>query len=491
VRRSPLLPIFLIVLVDVLGFTIVIPLLGFYAERFGASPLVATTLVSVYAVCSLISTPIIGKLSDRIGRRRMLLFSQAGTCLGFLMLAWSHSLWMVFVGRILDGITAGNLSLAQAYISDHTKPENRTKAFGVIGVAFGIGFMIGPGLGGTLGKYGLYLPFLVAACLSLLSMFATFTMLSNETPGAVGDGATIPTAVAVPAGPGGKRPGAFDISTYLAYFRRPGLGGLYLQFFLFAFTFSSFMSGFALFAERRFTVERHLTHKASTCTLTPDEKLQLPGAKMGTLRIGDETLVYGTQWEIVSSTSIEVKGDACARLDAAPIKARVPWTAHEVGLLFVFSGVLGILLQGGLIGRLARKYGEARLVIVGFLSSSAAAVTLGFSYTLAMLVVVAVMWSFGSGVTRPSITTRITQVAGRAEQGVAIGISGSLSSFAMMLAPPTGGLLLDHHWTLAWALVPATTAMLGCLVALALRRSSPGGANPESARPVDELSSAP
>jgi MFS family permease len=485
VRRSPLFPIFLIVLVDVLGFTIVIPLLGFYAERFGASPLVATTLVSVYAVCSLISTPIIGNLSDRIGRRRMLLFSQAGTCLGFLMLAWSHSLWMVFVGRILDGITAGNLSLAQAYISDHTKPENRAKAFGVIGVAFGIGFMIGPGLGGTLGKYGLHVPFLVAASLSLLSMFATYSLLSKETPGAVGDGAKVPTAVAVPAGPGGKRPGAFDLGTYLAYFRRPGLGSLYLQFFLFSFAFSSFMSGFALFAERRFTVERHVTHAPAACTLAVDERLQLPGATMGTLRIGNETLTYGTQWEIVSPQAIKVKGEACGRMSSAPITARFPWTAHEVGLLFVFSGVLGILLQGGLIGRLVRRFGEAKLVIAGFLSSSAAALTLGFSYTLAMLVVVAVMWSFGTGVTRPAITSRITQVAGRAEQGVAIGISGSLSSFAMMLAPPTGGMLLDHHWTLAWAMVPAVAAMLGCLVAFAFRPR----ATPESAGPADELSS--
>jgi MFS family permease len=484
VRRSPLLPIFLIVLVDVLGFTIVIPLLGFYAERFGASPLVAMTLVSVYAVCSLIATPIIGNLSDRIGRKRMLLFSQAGTCLGFLMLAWSHSLWMVFVGRILDGLTAGNLSIAQAYISDHTKPENRAKAFGVIGVAFGIGFMIGPGLGGTLGKYGLYLPFLVAACLSMLSMFATYMLLSNETPGAAGDGTKIPTAV---AGPGGRRPGAFDVRTYLAYFRRPGLGSLYLQYFLFAFSFSAFMSGFALFAERRFTVERHVTHAASTCTLAVDENLQLPGAKMGTLRLGDETLTYGSQWEIVSPKSIEVKGDACARLDAAPIQARFPWTAHEVGLLFVFAGVLGILLQGGLIGRLVRRFGESNLIIAGFLSASAAGLTLGFSYTLAMLVVVAVMWSFGTGVTRPAITSRITQVAGRAEQGVAIGISGSLSSFAMMLAPPTGGILLDHHWTLAWALVPATTALLGCVVAFAFRPR----ATPESASPDGELSSPP
>lgn len=127
-QRSPLLPIFLIVLVDVLGFTIVIPLLALYAEKFGATPLVATLIVSCYAVSSLISTPLIGKLSDAYGRRPLLLISQAGTFAGFVILGAADALWMVFVGRILDGLTAGNLSIAQAYISDHTKPENRSKA---------------------------------------------------------------------------------------------------------------------------------------------------------------------------------------------------------------------------------------------------------------------------------------------------------------------------------------------------------------------------
>src|SRR6185312_5801304 len=181
-----------------------------YAEHFGASPLVATTLVSVYAVCSLISTPIIGNLSDRYGRKPLLLVSQAGTCAGFLMLAFSSSLWMVFVGRILDGITAGNLSTAQAYISDHTKPENRAKAFGIIGVAFGLGFMIGPAIGAELGKYNLHLPFIAAACMSALSIACTYTLLPKGAP-VVEGAATAPL-------PGGKRPGAFDIATYTNYF---------------------------------------------------------------------------------------------------------------------------------------------------------------------------------------------------------------------------------------------------------------------------------
>ena len=400
-RRSPLLPIFLVVLVDVLGFTIVYPLLPFYAERFGATPLIATTLVSVYALCSLISTPVIGRLSDQFGRRRLLLLSQAGTCAGFIVLGFSEYLWMVFLGRILDGLTAGNLSTAQAYISDHTQPQDRAKAFGVIGIAFGIGFFFGPAMAGWLQGYGLHVPFVVAACLSAGSMICTYMLLEPGAPKVLGaDGA--PAAAAAAPGPGGKRPGVFDLAIYLEYFRRPGLGGLYLQFFLFSFSFSAFMSGFALFAERQFT-----------------------------------------------------------------------WTSREVGYLFAYSGFLGIILQGGLMGRLVRRFGEVRLAIAGFFAIVIAYFTLGFAEVVAVLVVVSTIAAFGNGVLRPVITSLLTQQVGRNEQGVALGISGSLSSLAMTLAPPTGGSLLNHHWLVAWTLVPATAATLGLIVALMGRARRP------------------
>ena len=411
-QRSPLLPIFLIVLVDVLGFTIVIPLLSLYAERFGASPFVATTLVSVYAICSLISTPIIGNLSDRFGRRPLLLVSQAGTCAGFVILGVSNSLWMVFVGRILDGITAGNLSTAQAYISDHTKPENRAKAFGVIGIAFGVGFMFGPGLGGWLSSafgdvspevfirvfshgghhvpsFGMHLPFLVSACLSALSILCTYTLLPRELPPQQA------AASAPPAGPAGRRPGAFDFATYTSYFKRPQLGAIYGQFFLFTFAFSAFTSGFALFAEARFH-----------------------------------------------------------------------WSARETGYLFTYAGFLGIILQGGVIGRLVKKYGEVKLALVGFGACVLGYAMLGLAETVTMLVVTATVNGFGNGVLRPVLTSRITQVVGRHEQGVALGISGSLSSLAMTLAPPSGGLMLTNGWITQWAMVSAVAALLGLIAAL-------------------------
>lgn len=408
-QRSALLPIFLIVLVDILGFTIVIPLLGLYAEKFGATPLVATSLVSVYAVCSLISTPLIGRLSDQYGRKPLLMISQAGTCAGFVMLGISNALWMVFVGRILDGFTAGNLSIAQAYISDHTAPEDRAKAFGVIGIAFGIGFMFGPALGGWLGEvYGMHMPFVVAAGLSLSSIACTYALLPAEppprrdAPGAGDDG------------PGGRRPSVFDVQTYLEYFRRPGLLPLYGQFFLFSFAFSCFFSGFALYAERKFT--------------TADGR---------------------------------------------------PWGAAEVGYLFAYSGLLGIILQGGLLGRLVKRFGELRLTIAGFLAAAIAYATIGFADGLVALVVGATIAAFGNGVLRPVITSRLTQAVGRHEQGVAIGISGSLSSIAMALAPPTGGAMLDEHWLLAWAMVPATVVALGLIATL----SWPGGGARATASP--------
>ena len=240
--RSPLLPIFLIVLVDVLGLTIILPLLPFYAEHFGASATVVGLLISTYALCQLIAGPVLGRMSDHMGRKPLLIVSQLGTLVGFLILAWSTSLWMVFLARVIDGLTAGNLSLAQAQISDVTEPENRARAFGIIGIAFGVGFLIGPAISGFLAQYSPQYPIFAAAFLSASSVVCTATLLQKVTPHA-DDG---------DSGPGGKRLGIFEWSAYSQYFARPELGRLLLQFFFFAFSFAMLMSGFALFAERRY-----------------------------------------------------------------------------------------------------------------------------------------------------------------------------------------------------------------------------------------------
>ena len=248
-RRSPLFPIFLIVLVDVFGLTLVIPLLAFYAEHFGASPMVATALVSTYAGCQLVSAPYLGDASDRIGRKPMLLVSQFGTFIGFLVMERAEALWVVFLARAIDGATAGNLTIAQAYISDNTTKEKRTTAFALIGIAFGVGFFLGPAVSGWLSTYSLSAPIYLAAALSLTSIACTTFLLPR-------DGGKRAPADGAP-GPGGRRISPFRVATYRAYFARPILGGLFVQFLLFSIAFATFTSGFALFAERRFTWQGH------------------------------------------------------------------------------------------------------------------------------------------------------------------------------------------------------------------------------------------
>jgi MFS family permease len=384
-----LLPIFLIVLVDVFAFTLVFPLLAIYAEQLGATPLQATLLVSVFALCQLVSGPLLGRISDRVGRKPLLLLSQAGTFAGLLVMASANSLWVLFVARVIDGATAGNLSLAQAYIADNTAPEDRAKSFGLIGIAFGLGFFLGPSVTGYLSQYALHAPILAAAGLSLLSIVCTALLLPNQAP----------PAAATDAGPAGKRLALLEWSAYAQYFERPVLAALLMQFFLFGFSFVTFTSGFALFAERTF-------------------------------RWNDQ-----------------------------------PFTPREIGYLFAYAGFLGIILQGGLIGRLVKWAGEPSLVAAGFLSMGLGFAWLGMIDQIAPLIAVATLVAFGQGVLRPTLTSLVSQNVDRSEQGVVLGLTQSLTSIAQIGAPPLGGWLIGHGHLGLWAFVAALAAALGLLAA--------------------------
>ena len=246
-KDRPLLPIFLIVLADILGLTIILPLLPFYAEKLGASPTAVGLLVSAYAFCQLLSGPFLGRWSDRTGRKPLLIFSQLGTFASRLLLAGAGSLWVVDLARIIDGLTAGNLVLAQAYISDVTEPENRARSFALIGISFGIGFLLGPAISGVLSPFGLAVPILLSAALSGVSILATIFLLP----------ASKPVADQGPAGPAGRRLSLLAWREYLQYFQRPGLSRLLVEFFCFVMAFASFTGGLALFLERRLTWNGH------------------------------------------------------------------------------------------------------------------------------------------------------------------------------------------------------------------------------------------
>ncbi|MEK7388755.1 MAG: MFS transporter [Elusimicrobiota bacterium] len=385
--KNVLLPIFLIVAVDILGMTMILPLLPFYAERYGASPQVVGLLVTSYALCQLIAGPILGKLSDRHGRRRLLIISQLGTFAGFLLLGWAKSLPLIFLARIIDGLTAGNLSLAQAYVSDVTEPENRAKSFGVIGIAFGLGFLFGPAMSGFLSQYDYSYPAWAAAGLSLTSVLCTYFLLPSARPNLDDE-----------TGPGGKRLGLLDWGAYAQYFRNRELAPILFQFFCFCSMFSIFMSGFALFAERRFLVDGR------------------------------------------------------------------PFGPREIGYLYAYSGLLGVIIQGGLLGRLVKRYGEGPLARAGFISAAAGLMTLSVIGSLPWLIVVFTAVAFGTGVLRPALTSLITRGVSRKEQGVVLGLTQSLNSVSSIVSPLVSGFLIGHAQLRAWTLVAAAVAAAGAVM---------------------------
>ena len=185
---SPLGIVVLIVLIDLLGFTVVMPLLAPFAEQYGFREWQIGLLFSAYPLCQLIAGPILGRMSDRYGRRPILIFSQAGTALSFLILGLSRNFTVMLLARMLDGASGGNILVAQAYVADVTTPENRSRGMGLIGMAFGLGFVLGPLLGGVLVSlpiaedWRLRLPFLVAAGFSTLAWILVLSRLPESRP---------------------------------------------------------------------------------------------------------------------------------------------------------------------------------------------------------------------------------------------------------------------------------------------------------------------
>jgi DHA1 family tetracycline resistance protein-like MFS transporter len=353
-KRSPLLVIFVTVFIDLVGFGIVIPVLPFYVEgtKFDASPRVVGLLFASYSVMQLLFTPILGRLSDRYGRRPILFFSLLGTSLGFFVLGFATTLWMLFAGRIIDGITGGNISTAQAYIADVTTEENRAKGMGLIGAAFGLGFIFGPAIGGILSRWGAHVPFLFAGALSL----ANATLLYFVLPETV-----------TPDHPARVSAATGRWSQLLNAVSRPRLAFVLAVYFLFVTAFSVMTASFGLFTLYRFGFD-----------------------------------------------------------------------AHDTGWIFAFVGVVGAAVQGGLIGRLVKTFGEPPLVIVGALLFAASLVLIPFTGphtgTLALLALGA-LFALGNGLATPSLTSLASKSAGAGEQGGVLGVTQSVASLSRVAGP--------------------------------------------------------
>jgi DHA1 family tetracycline resistance protein-like MFS transporter len=229
----PLLVIFLTIFVNLVGFGIIVPLLPFYAETFGASPLVVGLLFAVFSLCQLVAAPILGDLSDRYGRRPILIVSLIGTAVSFVMLALAQSITMLFLARIVDGLSGGNISTARAYVADVTEPQDRARAYGLIGAAFGLGFILGPGISALLAPFSYAAPIWAAAAITLAATAMAWFWLPE-------------TVHRAHAGTG------MPFRNMLAIMRRPSLRRVLLMDFAYWFAFAMFQTTFALFAAARF-----------------------------------------------------------------------------------------------------------------------------------------------------------------------------------------------------------------------------------------------
>ncbi len=361
-KRSPLLVIFITVFIDLVGFGIVIPVLPYYAEgtRFGATPREVGLLFASYSLMQLIFSPVLGRLSDKYGRRPILLISLLGTCLGFLILGFATTLSMLFIGRIIDGISGGNISTAQAYIADVTTKEDRAKGMGLIGAAFGLGFVFGPAIGGILSRWGINIPFLFAGGLA----FANAILLYFTLPETVTR--DHPARVSAASGRGWKQ--------LIDALRQPQLALVLAIYFFSIVAFSIMTTVFSLFMMFR--------------------------------------LGYG------------------------------PW--HS-GWIFAFVGIVSALIQGGLIGKLVKSFGEPTLVIIGgllFAVSLFVSPFVGPAIGLIGILSVAALSSIGNALSAPSLTSLGSKSASAAEQGSIMGVMQSVASLARAVGPTVAAVII-------------------------------------------------
>ncbi|WP_187639545.1 MFS transporter [Paraburkholderia podalyriae] len=226
-------PLFGVVAIDAIGMGVILPLLPFYSQHFGASPFALGALVAIFSLGQFIAAPMLGRLSDRFGRKGVLLGSQTGTFVSLVLLACAGNLLIVFLARILDGITSGNLSVASAYAVDHSSPQNRRRAIGLVSAAVGVGMMVGPSLSAGLSRISISAPILAAALLSALSATVNVIFLPGDDKSAPGKG---------------KR----QVLSLWRTLRSPGAAPVLLVLALFYFGFSMYVSQFALFLQAHY-----------------------------------------------------------------------------------------------------------------------------------------------------------------------------------------------------------------------------------------------
>ncbi|MBK8615596.1 MAG: MFS transporter [Anaerolineales bacterium] len=364
-NNKRLFSIILVVFIDLLGFSLILPLLPYYAETFSANQTTTGILIASYAVMQLIGAPILGRLSDRFGRRPVLLLSVFGTFLGFLLLGFANSLWMLFASRILDGLTGGNLSVAQAYISDVTDEKSRSKGLGMIGAAFGLGFIIGPVTGGLLSQWGYAVPAFAAAAISFINLILIYAWLPESL---TEDKRSQMTE---------KRP-AVTLNALIVAFKRPFTGSILITRFFFGLAFAIFQTIFSLYALAKFNL-----------------------------------------------------------------------TARDTGFVLTYVGVLSVIVQGFLVGRLTNRFREDLLITVSVVLMGISLLGWALAPSVLWLYIIMTPTALSGGLLNTLLSSTLTKAVAPQEIGGILGLSAAVESSTRIIAPLLGGVLLQQVGT--WA----------------------------------------
>jgi MFS transporter, DHA1 family, tetracycline resistance protein len=352
-KKSPLAIILLVIFIDLIGFGMIIPILPLYAQGLGAREWQIGLLLASYSFMQFLASPVLGGISDRFGRKPVLLCSLLGSAIGYILMANAHSLFMLFLARIIAGISGASVGTASAYIADVTPPENRSRRIGLIGAAFGVGFVLGPAIGGLLSLVSVAAPFWFAAVVALANALAVIALLPE--PKEHADRLqNLESAAGVWSGSFGR---------WLAF--------LVLTYFV-------SIAGFAIV-----------------------------------------TMIYPQ----VSNR-------------------RFGLSQSQISWIFVLLGLIGALIQGGAIGRLAKRFGDYKLAVVGLavMAASMALMALGTNVPLFLLFTIGL--GIGNSLAQPTINAMASKAAHAGAQGRVLGTLQSAGSLGRVCGPAIAGFLL-------------------------------------------------
>jgi MFS family permease len=408
--KLPLLLIFLTVFIDLIGFGIVIPLMPLLAEKYGSSlpfgaaggspGLTVGLLLMSYSLMQLIFTPFWGRLSDNIGRRPVLLISLTASAIGYVIWGLADSLTMLFVSRLVAGFGNANLAVAQAYIADITTPENRAKGMGLVGAAFGLGFVFGPAIGGACTHFGMSLNTIgfVAAGFSILDLILTAAKLPEPKERTQA----------------GHERFQLDPGFYLRTLTDRKLSLPLAIFFISTFAFSNMEATLVLLTERYFG-----------------------------------------------------------------------FTVAQNSWMFLYIGLIMVFVQGGLIGRLSKKFGEAPMVSIGTALIAIGLLLTPVTRSLGVLAAGLALLAVGSGINTPANQSILSKLADPAKVGGVMGVGQSISTLGRILGPLAGGYLFDKFGPESPYVLGAAAMGLAFLLSFGLPKSD-GRPAPLPAQPIDK-----